>query len=69
MTMTTSSWPKLCKMRVRGGYQPGSNGPVTNDPAVNDPKEGDILDFDHQESAKPSVEWAPYPSKMVRALF
>ncbi|KAJ7209175.1 hypothetical protein GGX14DRAFT_566353 [Mycena pura] len=41
---------------------------IMQNAAVNDPKEGDILDFDHQESAKPSVEWAPYPSRMLFLL-
>ncbi|KAJ7789656.1 hypothetical protein B0H14DRAFT_3891746 [Mycena olivaceomarginata] len=41
---------------------------IMQNATINDPKEGNILDFDHHESAEPSVEWAPYPSKMLFLL-
>ncbi|KAJ7792158.1 hypothetical protein B0H14DRAFT_3160454 [Mycena olivaceomarginata] len=41
---------------------------IMQNAAINDPKEGDILDFEHQESMEPSVEWAPYPSRMLFLL-
>ncbi|KAJ7871648.1 hypothetical protein B0H14DRAFT_3439362 [Mycena olivaceomarginata] len=68
-----------CQFFARGGQREAEDlieddnddeflAEIMQNAAINDPKEGDILDFDHQESAEPSVEWAPYPSRMLFLL-
>lgn len=36
--------------------------------ALNDPDGGDVLDFDSPDGESKSVEWSPYPSKIVSHL-
>ncbi|KAJ6610230.1 hypothetical protein B0H10DRAFT_2225239 [Mycena sp. CBHHK59/15] len=41
---------------------------IMQNAAISDPEGGDILDFEFHDSDKPSIEWAPYSSKMLFLL-
>ncbi|KAJ7635914.1 hypothetical protein B0H17DRAFT_1149590 [Mycena rosella] len=61
---------KLCRMLVRCYGRPSRNGPVTLRYLAldSDPEGGDILNFESQDPQNPSLEWSPYPSKMLFLL-
>ncbi|KAJ7677630.1 hypothetical protein B0H17DRAFT_1161361 [Mycena rosella] len=57
-------------MLVRCYGRPSRNGPVTLRYLAldSDPEGGDILNFESQDPQNPSLEWSPYPSKMLFLL-